>query len=357
MNDRMKGQALGAILLQSQIVTPEQIERALAEQARTGRRLGEVLMDLGIVSAEDVRWGLSQQQAYSFVRVRAEAVDPEAIRLVPADVARRLLVVPFLAVGDELTVVMDDPTNRAAIAELAEITGRQIVVSIGLPDEIRAALDACYGRPDALALDEASLRDAARSLPAEFGLVILTGARPATLSRALAILVREVLRDGWSLFHLGPSGLELPAGVRRLRLPGSLGNAPGAMLEAALARDPDLISIEDLSDPEGLNGAIRAAAAGFRVLAALPVVDATAAIESLIEGARSRALLAAFLDLVVVLPGRARGSGRLALIRPSAAARNAIRTRPAREAADRLVRLAPASRGARRRTSSRKNNG
>jgi len=148
MKDDLKGKVLGAILLQSQMLTPEQIEHALAEQERTGGRFGEVLVSLGIVSQEDVNWGLSQQKSYSFVRVNPEFIDEAAINAVPADVAYRHDLLPYLLIGNDLTVVMDDPSNQEAVAELVEVTGSMITVCIGLIDEIRAALDVCYGGLD-----------------------------------------------------------------------------------------------------------------------------------------------------------------------------------------------------------------
>lgn len=148
MDEDFKGKALGAILLQSQMITPEQIEEALKEQKRTGVRLGEALVSLGIVSQEDVHWGLSQQKSFSFVRINPEYIDPAAIRAVPAEVARRHVFLPYLLIGDELTIVIDDPGNQAAVTELAEITGRNIVISIGMTDEIQEALDHCYGKDD-----------------------------------------------------------------------------------------------------------------------------------------------------------------------------------------------------------------
>ncbi len=143
--DQGKGRALGAILAESEMITPADIEQALAEQRRTGVRIGEALVNLGIVSAEDVRWGLAQQLNIPFVRVRSELVDPEAVRAVPEDVARRHRMVPYLLIGDELTVIVEDPTSKRAIADLESITGKHVTVAIGLSSDIDRALGEIYG--------------------------------------------------------------------------------------------------------------------------------------------------------------------------------------------------------------------
>lgn len=327
MTDELKGKTLGAILLESQILTPEQIEVALAEQRRTGKRLGEVLLDLGFVTAEDVRWGLSRQQSYSFVRVRPEAVDPEAVRAVPADLARRHMLVPFLLVGNELTVVMDDPTNRAAIEEIARITGRSVVVSIGLPDEIRAALDACYGPDDGSAHSEAVFVEMAPHVAKVRGLTLILGPRGPLTSKALAVLVRHCTRPKDRTFHLGPSGIGASSQGIPLCPPMGPTTTDSARLLAAIALAPDLVSIEDLFDPEVLHGALRAAAGGCRVLGVLPIASPEAAMGYLVEQSRSRVILADSLSPIVVVVFGSDTDQRPILVPVSKALRAAIRSR------------------------------
>ena len=59
--EKGKGRTLGSILTESEIITPNDIEKALAEQRRSGVRFGEALINLEIVTKEDVNWGLSNQ--------------------------------------------------------------------------------------------------------------------------------------------------------------------------------------------------------------------------------------------------------------------------------------------------------
>ncbi len=146
MADKWKGRALGAILFETQMITQDDIERALDEQKNTGQRFGEALVSLSIVTMEDVHWGLSHQLDVPFVRIRRDLIDGDAVRLVPEVVARRHNVLPYLLIDDELTVVIDDPTNLQAIAELTELTDKRIIMGVGLAEEITAALDDVYGK-------------------------------------------------------------------------------------------------------------------------------------------------------------------------------------------------------------------
>lgn len=145
--EKGKGRTLGSILTESEIITPNDIEKALAEQRRSGVRFGEALINLEIVTKEDVNWGLSNQFNIPFIRIRTNLIDPEAVRLVPEDIARQYHLVPYLLIDEELTVVVEDPTDKRAVATLEAITGKHLTVGIGLAEDIENALDEIYGSP------------------------------------------------------------------------------------------------------------------------------------------------------------------------------------------------------------------
>ena len=142
MADKSK---LGTILVQSQMITPEDVNRALDEQKRLGIRFGEALVALGIIEKEDVGWGLSNQLNVPFIRLATASVDSEAVKLVPEPLARRHHLLPFLRIEDELTVVIEDPLNQRAIAEVEAVSGCKVNVCIGMGEEIGKKIDEVYG--------------------------------------------------------------------------------------------------------------------------------------------------------------------------------------------------------------------
>ena len=52
---------LGEILVDDNLVLPEQLEAALAKQKTSGKRLGQVLIDMGLISYEALVAILSRQ--------------------------------------------------------------------------------------------------------------------------------------------------------------------------------------------------------------------------------------------------------------------------------------------------------
>ncbi|MDD2271084.1 MAG: pilus assembly protein PilB [Desulfuromonadaceae bacterium] len=144
MSEQKKG-SMGAILSACNIINEGDITAALEEQARSGVRFGEALITLGIVTQEDIDWALSNQLDLPYIRLKADMIDPEAIRLVPAATARKFNLIPLIKAGGELNIAISDPLNKAAIAAVEQISGCEVNVSVALIREIREMIDACYG--------------------------------------------------------------------------------------------------------------------------------------------------------------------------------------------------------------------
>lgn len=145
MTEQTKKGSLGDILSASQIISPADISAALAEQARCGCRFGEALIKLGIVTPEDIDWALSNQLDLPYIRLKQELIDPEAVRLVPAALARTYSLIPLIKSGNELNIAIADPLNHAALAAVEQASGCRVNCSVALLGEILATIDACYG--------------------------------------------------------------------------------------------------------------------------------------------------------------------------------------------------------------------
>ncbi|MBW4054262.1 MAG: pilus assembly protein PilB [Proteobacteria bacterium] len=144
MSEQKKG-SMGAILSACNIISDNDITAALEEQGRTGARFGEALISLGVVTQEDIDWALSNQLDLPYIRLKADMIDPDAVRLVPAATARKFNLIPLIKAGSELSIAISDPLNKAAIAAVEQVSGCQVNISVALIREIREMIEACYG--------------------------------------------------------------------------------------------------------------------------------------------------------------------------------------------------------------------
>jgi type IV pilus assembly protein PilB len=141
---------LGELLVRAGLITGRQLEEALAEQRRVGKRLGSLLVETGLVSETQVTQILSQQLSIPWVSLHHIDFSRELLDLVPVDAVERFCLVPIYVrrvrgLGDALYVAMDDPTNTQALVEVSERSGLHVRAMIAPPSDIRAAIHAYYG--------------------------------------------------------------------------------------------------------------------------------------------------------------------------------------------------------------------
>jgi type IV pilus assembly protein PilB len=139
---------LGEILLRENIVTREQLQQALAEQKSSGHRLGYVLVKLGLVPELEITKVLARQYRMPAVDLSRFEVDPKILKLIPADLATKNVVLPLKREGRTLTVAMADPTNLGLLEDLKFITRYDLFPVIAGEYTLRAILDKHFESSD-----------------------------------------------------------------------------------------------------------------------------------------------------------------------------------------------------------------
>ena len=96
-------------LLNTGLITPEQLTEAKEEQKRTGMLLGHILIDMDFVSEEDVMKVLGKQLGMEVVNVPGIDILPEVIAKVNSSTAKLYSVIPVGYEEGFLVVAMADP--------------------------------------------------------------------------------------------------------------------------------------------------------------------------------------------------------------------------------------------------------
>jgi type IV pilus assembly protein PilB len=113
---------LGELLVRDNLITREQLDRALEDARAGGTRLGFSLVKLGLLSEQDLALSLARQHRVAAVDLERVKLDPKLIKLIPPDVAMKHLVLPLRRVGRTLTVAMSDPSDMGVLDDLKFIT-------------------------------------------------------------------------------------------------------------------------------------------------------------------------------------------------------------------------------------------
>ncbi len=204
---------LGDLLLKAQLITQDQLNKALEEQRSLGGRLGEVLMRLGYVSEEDIIECLSHQFGVPSINLRHFEIDEAVAKLVPVDLLRKYNVIPVNKTGATLTVAMADPTNIFAMDEITFMTGYRVEPVVASEEAIRAAIDRHFGSSREIELkkvmeDLSQVDEAALELLEESEDVDLQAleaeSSEAPVVRLVNIILTDAIKRGASDVHIEP---------------------------------------------------------------------------------------------------------------------------------------------------------
>jgi type IV pilus assembly protein PilB len=132
------------MLLNSGLITREQLEQALRKQREEGGRIGYNLVKIQAISESDLNEFLSRQHCIESVNIDEIDIDEDVVKLIPGDIARRYEVVPIQRMGKTLVVAMTDPDNLFAIDDLRFSLGMEIEPHICASSMIMCALRKFY---------------------------------------------------------------------------------------------------------------------------------------------------------------------------------------------------------------------
>jgi MSHA biogenesis protein MshE len=137
---------LGEVLVRDGLISQEQLETALAEQKKRGRRLGNTLIDLGYATEDQVLDSLARQLNLERVNLARYEFDPEVVRKLPETLARRFRAIVLADKGDAFLVGMADPTDIFAYDELARHLQKPVRQAVVSETELIRMIDRVYRR-------------------------------------------------------------------------------------------------------------------------------------------------------------------------------------------------------------------
>lgn len=146
---RQERKRLGEILVAGGVISPVQLEEALASQKTLGLRLGEVLIKQGIVLEEDILRILQSQLGLPAIDLNRLVVPEQVLRLLPENVVRKYTVLPIEMNNAQLLVAMSDPTDYFALDDLRLASGLMVKPCLAKKGDILLAIDRFYGRSGA----------------------------------------------------------------------------------------------------------------------------------------------------------------------------------------------------------------
>jgi len=205
----MTKERIGERLINSALITPEQLKEAQVTQKQTGYRLGSQLVKLGHLTEEQLVQFLGEQYGVPSIILKDFQADTEVAKIIPLNLVQKYNAIAFGREGQTLKVAMTDPTNIFAVDDLKFLTGYSIDVYVTSEQSLKWAIDHFFDQ--SASLDEAlsKMHDDNIELTTEgdeFGIVgdVKDEADQAPVIKLVNLLLVDAINKGASDIHIEP---------------------------------------------------------------------------------------------------------------------------------------------------------
>ena len=141
---------IGDLLVEHKFISEAQLQQALTEQKKTGRKLGRVLVESGFVGEDQLLELLSEQLDIPYVDLSRFELNPDLVSKLPETYARRYRALVLKETPNGLLVGMGDPTDIFAFDELARILKTSMQIACVKESDLLQNIDRLYHHADQL---------------------------------------------------------------------------------------------------------------------------------------------------------------------------------------------------------------
>jgi len=202
------GRKYGELLVSLDVVSHEALNRAVAEQEKTGQDLDAILVDTGVASLAEIQGKVSDGLGIETVDVSKIEIPQEVLDLVPVRFVHRHRVIPIERDERGLKVATADPLNYHAFDDLRLLLGCEVIPVLAYSRDIQNAIKNYYGigsdTIDSMLQAEGDLLD---TMESEADLEELT--EDATIIKFVNQIISEAVNDRATDIHIEPFEDEL----------------------------------------------------------------------------------------------------------------------------------------------------
>ena len=141
-------ESVADILFRNKILNPQVYERVKLENLNTGKNVEDIIKEHNFASSKDIAQAKAEIFKIPYVDLKETSVSPEALNLVPEEVAKRYLCFPIKIDKEknELSLVMKDPGDLNVIEFIELKTKKKIAPMIAPEEDIIQAIKRYYAQ-------------------------------------------------------------------------------------------------------------------------------------------------------------------------------------------------------------------
>jgi Type II secretion system (T2SS), protein E, N-terminal domain len=211
----MHRQNLGEMLIAANLIDEVQMQIALAEQRRTGRRFGSTLVDLKFIDENVLAAFLSKQIDIPCISLLHVDIPKKVLRRLPRWIVTECKAVPVRMDGDRLEVAMVDPTDLEMLQRVEDAAGTTVTPLIAPESSIATMIERYYPEPSSLEDTLSARPSPQRNMPSDpIFWDIVAEMETGDLDQRLA-RIEQNLERVWVLLEKVLRTLEIREGAHR----------------------------------------------------------------------------------------------------------------------------------------------
>jgi len=202
----VKRKMLGEMLVAAGLIKNEQLNRALEEQKKRGGKVGEILVELGFMNEHNLATFLGRQLLIPFIEIEKQLVDPESVKLIMPDMARRLTAIPLYRDKEAVVVAMADPLNIFGLDDIKKAVGRDIRQVVATRSDIQKAIDRYFGMGHTIEAAEIHFTEEMGTAATAAADIPGAAVDDAPVVKMVSMLIAQAMMDRASDIHIDPEG-------------------------------------------------------------------------------------------------------------------------------------------------------
>jgi MSHA biogenesis protein MshE len=202
---------LGEILVRQNFMTQAELDQALEEQRKTGRRLGRVIAEKGYANERQIAEAVAHQLNIPFLDLGQYELDVKQVQKLPEVQSRRFRAILLEERPNSFLIAMVDPSDVYAYDELVRLLKREIDIVVVQESLLMQTIDRSYRQTEqisSLALElQEDLADSNADLASLMGVDL--GIDDAPVVKLLQTIFEDAVQVRASDVHIEPQDNKL----------------------------------------------------------------------------------------------------------------------------------------------------
>jgi len=195
------------ILYEKGFLTSDQLSAIKFEHVNTNKNIEDIIKNRGYVNSEDYAQAYGELYGFEYILLSLSQLDQKLLDLIPLEISKNNLLIPFSLTSNNLSVAMADPTDLPTIDFIERKTGYHVIPYISSAKNIENILESQKGTELTEEISEALKSISATTLKIEESSQELTDAiiKDAPIARIVSMILETAVKNGASDVHLEPS--------------------------------------------------------------------------------------------------------------------------------------------------------